>query len=231
MAGAKTLRVEADAWTRLQESARGGSDDGLAGILAEHLIAPVKALLVTTQGDRGVRTRLTMVRGELVLVTQRMALVDGETRIEPGAQITFSDPEALWPALARTLPDMSVLRAPADAVANEPDRRLTDLTPEGVAELLGREEANLQVSVEAYREGGVPAVQWGRLWSVVDGRLIDVRTRDGEVRLVERPAGSVAKELRWALVGAVDATTRVDERGGGRPRGSGDGVDGSEAGA
>jgi hypothetical protein len=36
--------------------------------------------------------------------------------------------------------------------------------------------------------------------------LIDVRTTAGELRLVERPAGSVAKELLWALTGAIDLT-------------------------
>jgi hypothetical protein len=51
-------------------------------------------------------------------------------------------------------------------------------------------------------------VVWARQWSVTDGRLLDVRTHeDGSMKLAERPPGSVAAELRWAMLGAIDATS------------------------
>ncbi|RPF20664.1 hypothetical protein [Myceligenerans xiligouense] len=208
MPGSRTLQVETEEWQQLQRAARAGATDGVAGILADHLDAPVRALLVTTAGDRGVRSRLTMVGGQTVIVAQRIASVEGELRVEPGARITFTDPEDLWSSLARTLPDTDLLRAPAAAAVDD-DQPLS-LPFEEARKLLGREECNLRVQVEAWRGGDRPIMVWGRLWSVTDDRLLDVRTDDGELRLVERPAGSVAKEVRWALVGAVDATTPAE---------------------
>ena len=77
------------------------------------------------------------------------------------------------------------------------------------AAVLDDEEANLQVVVEAWPTPDRPTTIWARLWSVVDGKLLDVRRRDGVVTPVERPAGSVAAELQWALVGAIDAVREV----------------------
>jgi hypothetical protein len=83
------------------------------------------------------------------------------------------------------------------------------------APVLSDEDANLQVIVEAWPTPEWPApgaptperptTIWVRLWSVVDSKLLDIRRRDGEITPVERPAGSVAAELQWALVGAIDA--------------------------
>ncbi|MBE1875561.1 hypothetical protein [Myceligenerans pegani] len=211
MPGSRTLRVETEEWRRLQRAARAGATDSVAGIFADHLDAPVRALLVTTAGERGVWSRLTMVGGQSVIVAQRIASVEGEIRAEPGAQITFTGPDELWRSLARTLPDKELLRAPASA-AVEGDRPLA-LGVDDAQRLLGREECNLCVQVEAWCGGDVPVMVWGRLWSVVEDQLIDVRADGDELRLVERPAGSVAKELRWALTGAVDATTRQEAAG------------------
>lgn len=227
MADSRTLRVETSEWQRLRRAARAGAEDGVAGVLADHLAAPVKAQFVTTAGDRGTRSRLTMIGGQAVLVTQRIASVGTDTVTEPGAQITFTGPDALWTAIARTLPDTPLLRAPATA-AGTGDHTL-DLTPEAALRLLDRETYALRVRVEAWaspaapssedadpipdpgpEERRTPLILWNRLWSVVDDRLIDVRTDDGDPLLVERPAGSVEKELRWALTGALDATYRQE---------------------
>jgi hypothetical protein len=74
---------------------------------------------------------------------------------------------------------------------------------------LADEDANLQVIVEAWPTPDRPTTVWGRLWSVVDGKLLDIRRRDGEITPMERPAGSVVAELQWALVGAIDAVSEV----------------------
>lgn len=204
MPGSRTLRVETEEWQQLQRAARAGATDGVAGILADHLDAPVRAVLVATSGDRGVRSRLTMVGGQAVIAAQRIALVEGEIRAEPGAQFTFAGPDELWRSLARTLPETELLRAPASAAVGD-DQPLA-LAFEDAQKLLGREECNLRVQVEAWRGGDIPVMVWGRLWSVAGDRLIDVRADGDELRLVARPAGSVAKELRWALTGAISAT-------------------------
>lgn len=213
MTGSRTLRADARAWERLQEEARAGAPEGVAGILADHLSARVRASLVVASGDKSVRLRLTMVGEQIVLVARRMVRVPGpdgeETRIEPGAQVTFTGPDELWPSIAQTFPETPLLRTPAPQTPNVPDQRL-DLSPDEMTALLEAETANLRVQVEAWpepsgdRDGAdQPDRVWARSWSVVRERLLDVRSEDGRPVLVERPAGSVAVELRWALVGAV----------------------------
>ncbi|MBE1874233.1 hypothetical protein [Myceligenerans pegani] len=191
--GSETLQVETEEWRRLVRAARAGATDGVAGILADHLDAPVRALLVTTAGGRGVRSRLTLVGGRAVTVTQRIESVEGGTRVEPGVRITVSDGDELWRSLAATLPDSE----PPSTQADDADH------------LLGPEESNLRVRVDAWRGSDRPVMVWDRLWSVVDDRLMDVRTDGDELRLLERPAGSAAEELRSALTEALDAASRA----------------------
>ena len=83
---------------------------------------------------------------------------------------------------------------------------MTGLPPAARA-VVQDEEATLAVVVEAWPTPSAPRVVWSRWWSVAGGRLLDVQLRDDGVRLVEREPGAVAAELRWALVGALDATT------------------------
>ncbi|WP_344100940.1 hypothetical protein [Myceligenerans crystallogenes] len=153
------------------------------------------------------RTEFFLLGERAVLVSRRLAKIEGSIRIEPGAQVTFSLVDDLWPGVARTLPDVPQLRAPASEAAGTPDRELDLPEPDREA-LLARETFALQVTVEAWPDSDAetPKVLWARHWSVADDRLLDVRAGEGTVKLVERPAGSVAAELRWALVGAMDAT-------------------------
>lgn len=212
MSGSRTVQVGADRWQELQRRVRARGSDGMAdgaaddvaGVLAQHLDAPVRALLVTTAGGHGVRTRLTLTGGRAVLVAQRLAVAAGTTRVEPGAQITFTGTDDLWGTVARTLPEREALRAPASAVVGE--ARHLRLPRDEAERLLEREACNVRVQVEAWRGGRHPVVVWGRLWSLTGDRLVDVRVDDGDLDLVERPAGSLAKELRWALTGALSAT-------------------------
>jgi hypothetical protein len=99
-----------------------------------------------------------------------------------------------------------LLRAPASAVAGRPDRVL-ELAQDEALELVSREDYALQVRVEAWKGGEAPLVTWARQWSVIGERLVDVRQEGQRIKLVERPAGTVAAELRWAIVGAIDTTT------------------------
>lgn len=204
MTGSKTLRIDGPAWSRLQASKPG--KDALAAILAEHRAAPVRAFMTTVGRDRGVRTQVTVLGGQVVVVARRLARDGGETRIEPGAQVTFSTVDAMWPVIARTLPDVPQLRAPSSAASGIPEREL-GLPREEVTQLLEREEFGLQVRVEAWRQSDAPAVTWVKQWSVTDGMLLDARLRGAAWALTERPVGSVATELRWAIIGAIDTTT------------------------
>lgn len=226
----RILELDAKQWSAVRaEALKGGGVTAVGTALAEHLGAPVRATLVSTSGSTGTVTRLTMVGDRVLLVMQVIAERAGETRLAAGAELRFVTADELWPALAPALPPFEALRAPASAVPPGRQGAPTSSNPAGdraeLVRLLDDEQANLQVTVEAWRDGEAPVKVWPRLWSVVDGKLLDVRTDDGEPAPVERPAGSVAAELQWALVGATDAATR--ETGG--P--SGAGASGAGAGA
>ncbi|WP_369374811.1 hypothetical protein AB1046_09905 [Promicromonospora sp. Populi] len=209
MAG-RILELDAKQWAAVTAEARdGGGATAVGTALAEHLGAPVRASLISTSGSSGTVTRLTMVGERVLLVIQVIAERDGETFLAPGAELRFATVDELWPALTPALPPFEALRAPASSVpalGTPPAAGSTSDRAE-LIRLLDDEQANLQVTVEAWRDSDAPSVVWPRLWSVVDGKLLDIRTDDGEIAPVVRPAGSVAAELRWALVGAVDATT------------------------
>lgn len=211
MAG-RILELDAKQWAAVTAEARdGGGTTAVGTALAEHLGAPVRATLIATSGSSGTVTRLTLIGDHALLVIQVIAERDGETFLAPGAELRFATADQLWPALTAALPPFEALRAPASAVPGPAQGSTPSTGPvvdrAELVRLLDDEEANLQVSVEAWGDSDAPEVVWPRLWSVVDGRLLDVRTDDGAVAPVERPAGSVAAELQWALVGAVDATT------------------------
>lgn len=223
----RILELDAKQWSAVRaEALKGGGVTAVGTALAEHLGAPVRATLVSTSGSTGTVTRLTMVGDQVLLVMQVIAERGGETRLAAGAELRFVTADELWAALAPALPPFEALRAPASAVPGAQGAPASSNPAADRAELvrlLDDEQANLQVTVEAWREGEAPVKVWPRLWSVVDGKLLDVRTDDGAPAPVERPAGSVAAELQWALVGATDAAT--GETGG--PSG----VSGSGAGA
>lgn len=208
----RILELDAKQWSAVRaEALKGGGVTAVGTALAEHLGAPVRATLVSTSGSAGTVTRLTMVGDRVLLVMQVIAERGGETRLAAGAELRFVTADELWPALAPALPPFEALRAPASAVPGAQGAPTSSNPAADRAELvrlLDDEQANLQVTVEAWREGEAPVKVWPRLWSVVDGKLLDVRMDDGVVAPVERPAGSVAAELQWALVGAVDAAAQ-----------------------
>jgi hypothetical protein len=230
MAAGRVLRLDAEQWAEVQRQAReGGGGTAVGTALAQHQEAPVRATLVATSGSRGSAARLTLVDDRALLVLHAIAERDGETVIAPGAELRFVRPENLWAALQAALPPVDALRAPASATATAaplataaPAAGAPEVpTSEGAtgpgpgvgkvwpAATVDHEGANLQVVVEAWPTPDRPTTVWARLWSVVGGKLLDVRTRDGEIAPVERPAGSVAAELQWALVGAIDAVREV----------------------
>lgn len=224
MAAGRILRLDAEQWATAQEQAReGGGGTAVGTALAQHQKAPVRATLVATSGGRGSAAQLTLVGGRVLLVLQQaIAERDGETVVAPGAELRFVQPENLWAALQAALPPIEALRAPASAVGAASAGAATDGPTSDDASgpgpsagkvwpaaVLDDEAATLQVIVEARSTPERPTTVWARLWSVVDGRLFDVRRRDGEITPVERPAGSVAAELEWALVGAIGAVSEV----------------------
>jgi hypothetical protein len=155
MTDSKTMRIDGPEWARLQKVPLTATNDSPAQILAEHRDAPVRGRLVAVNRDRGVQTDLSMLGGQIVLVTRRLARVEGQQRIEPGAQVTFTTTDGMWQALARTLPDVPQLRAPASATGGMPDQEL-DLSHDAAMALVEREDFALRVLVEAWTGAAAP---------------------------------------------------------------------------
>jgi hypothetical protein len=138
------------------------------------------------------------------------------TGSEDLVEVTLFDEEKLWPALERLLPPLDVVRAPAKAapLSSTPAAVLgaeTDLgsLPEPAAGLVHSEDANVTLSVTAAPEGR-PAHVWAGMWSVKDGNLYSVRTHASgapEITITEVPAGHIAHELIFAVVGGHDSLT------------------------
>jgi hypothetical protein len=202
---AQVIRLNAARWADLRQQAEAEveSSDPVVTAVAAQLEAPVRGTLLATAGGAGAVTWLLTNGAQALLVTEPIARRDGGMVASGEIQLTIVEPGELWTAVAAVLPPLEALRAPAVAGS-----RGTEVpgTPEQLAALLEREEATLQVSIEAWRQAESPSRVWARLWSVVEGRLLDVRTRDGEAHLRERPPGAVAAELEWALAGAFAET-------------------------
>ncbi|MCU6480828.1 hypothetical protein [Arthrobacter sp. A2-55] len=140
------------------------------------------------------------------------------TGSEDLVEVTLFDEDKLWPALRRLLPPLDAVRAPAKAapLGSTPAAVLgadTDLNalPEPADGLVRSEDANVTLSVTAAPEGG-PAHVWAGMWSAKDGHLYSVRTRTAgtpdststEALITEVPAGHIAHELIFAVVGGHD---------------------------
>lgn len=188
---------------------RAGEPDPVVAGVAEHLSAPVRAVFLATSGNDGVLVRFSLVSDRVLVVAQPVRERSGRIGLVGKARLIFAEPTESWEAIAGLLPPLASLRAPAAASAGaESEGEIVPLD----AAMWATEQANLQVRVEAWR-GAEPPVVWGRWWSVVDGRLYDIRRRSGEFAAVERPEGSVAAEFEWALTGAIDACANVDTTG------------------
>jgi hypothetical protein len=187
-----------------------GDPDSVIAGFAQHLAAPVQATLIAVSGVKGVAIRYTVADDRILVVAQPLVGVDGEVRPYGDVQLIFARPSESWATVAQLLPPFDALRAGSITRGRDFEESLLPLSDAR----WGSEEANLQVRVEARPRRPAPAVVWGRWWSVIDGDLFDVRRRDGEMVGVARPAGSVAAEFEWALVGAFDAVRAGESHGG-----------------
>jgi hypothetical protein len=120
----------------------------------------------------------------------------------------------LWSALQAAIPPLHVLRAPANAVGHQsapgdtgrsefqagPD---IDHGAPWPGTTFDDADAVRQIVVEAWLTLDRLARFWSRLWAITDDTLFDVQRRDGTLTRTQRPAGSVAAELQWALAGAM----------------------------
>lgn len=209
----EVMHIDADRWEAVMDAVLNSgtralaSDRHLVELLSDHVDAPVRATLRATAGGSGVLAKITIEGSQALMVAQTIRETsDGGLDIDGNAEIVVTEVAELWSLLAQELPALAVLRAAGTS----------DTAPTGVRLSLSDpvwmdEQANVLVKVEAwpgssFGEGGPsePVRQWVRWWSVLDDRLYDVRFRDGAGVAVQRPAGSLAAEFQWALVGALD---------------------------
>lgn len=208
--------------------ADGELDRAWAAAVGNHLVAPVRAALSATAGDQAGTTRFSLVDDRVLLTQEGARGTAGPAGLDVAevsahVEVVLARVDDLWPALTRYLPPLPQLTAPARPARRASDTPVTvldhgqtermragtgldDLPPAARAVAEG-EEAAVVVVVEAWPTPAAPTVVWTRWWSVASGQLLDVQVDDDGARLVEREPGALAAELRWALAGAVDATS------------------------
>lgn len=194
------------------------------GAVALLLTAPLKVTARATYNGVSTTSVLGVRAGRGLAVHQRHASERAGsgtviTGSEDSMEITLFDEEKLWGATARLLPPLDAVRAPAQAAPLDsvPAKVLgAQAAPAEVAALTEGEEANVTLSVTTAAPG-MPERIWAAMWSVQHGKLLSITTRtqdNPEVRLTEVPAGHIAHELLYAVVGAheaLDGTTRTAE--------------------
>lgn len=173
-------------------------EESLAAVVAEHLSAPVRATMVGAAGGLGMLVRLTQAADGALIVAQPVRDVEGRTVPDGSVQLSYA-PSPSWRELAELLPPVEALRAAAVQGTHSDGCVVVLPDPAG-----GEVEASLHLRVEAWIPGVETPKVWVHAWVVRDGELFDLRHRDGGVVAVQRPAGSVAAELEWAMAGAID---------------------------
>lgn len=190
-------------------------------VLAETAGAAITMTLVSRSGRAGMRSTisLTPTIGLGLTERRRLTVTDSEVAVdavEDAVEMALFDPRAVWPAIQRLLPPSDTVRAEGGSKPLEertvgvlrevPER--SALPPEVLDELAAADvEVDLALTVDNGTDVPFATV---RHWSAPgDGRLHEVRLRDGVAEVVEVPVGTVADEVAWLAVGAFDLRARA----------------------
>lgn len=191
------------------------------GAVALLLTAPIKVTVRATYNGVSTTSVLGLQAGRGLAAHQRHASEqDGQDTVITGSEdsmeITLFDEEKLWGATARLLPPLEVVRAGAAPAPmnSQPTVVIAAGTP--AAGITAVEQANVTVSVVTAIPGMAQRL-WAGMWSVRDGKLLSVTTGtkdQPEVRLTGVPAGHIANEFLFAVVGAHEALTAAGKAAG-----------------
>lgn len=225
-----TDEAAAAAWAELKElglsPAVGEVTRQWMGVVALLLTAPITITARATYNGVSTTSMLGLRAGRGLAAHQRhLSEREGQgtviTGSEDSMEITLFDEEHVWGATARLLPPLDVVRAGAKAAPLDSAPAVVvgagadpATLAEPAAHLINDEDANITLGVVTAAEGQ-PARAWAGMWTVQDGCLYSVTTRSGdapELRLTKVPAGHIANELLFAVVGAHDALALL-ERG------------------
>ncbi|MFQ4147591.1 hypothetical protein AAGW05_02655 [Arthrobacter sp. LAPM80] len=218
-----TEEAAAAGWAELNElgmsPAAGEVARQWAGAVALLLTAPITVTARATYNGVSTTSVLGLRAGRGLACHQRhLSERRGQgtviTGSEDSLEITLFDEENVWGATARLLPPLDVVRAAAHAAPMDAEPAVVlgagtgpATLAEPAASLVNDEDANITLSVVTAAQGH-PNRVWAGMWSVKDDHLYSVATRGGdnpELRLTEVPAGHIANELLFAVVGAHDA--------------------------
>ena len=223
VADAEPLSAEAAAagWAELHELKMsplpGEVTRQWTGAVALLLTAPITITARATYNGVSTTSALGLRAGRGLAVHQRHLSEQGAdgttiTGSEDSMEVTLFTEENVWGAVSRLLPPLDVVRAPAKAAPldGEPSTVLGAGTDSAS---LPPEEANITLSVTATTAELPPRV-WAGMWSVHNEQLHSVTTRTEqipEVRLTPVPAGHIAHELVFAVVGAHEALAAAEK--------------------
>ncbi|MUK03335.1 hypothetical protein GM708_16340 [Vibrio cholerae] len=188
----------------------------LAVVSRPHIVLRLTA---TYNGVSGQST-LGIAGARIVCVHRRRAFEltpDGGIRItgeEPAVEVSLFSTDTFWDGVRRILPPLPQLRAgAADATSVlEAGRRVDEAEALDVAR-----NHTSQVTAELVSTGGTTPAGWAGMWAVHEDQLYSIRTTYLDERaasvVVPVQAGHLARELGFALVGALGATSATATRG------------------
>lgn len=190
-------------------------------LLAEAAQAPVRFEIVSRMGRAGMRTLISLAPGHGLAVTERRRLTVTDTEVvvdavEDAVELAIFDPSLLWPAVKRVLPPSHLLRA--DAAARSRDEQtvavLRDapersaLSDAVLADLAGA-DVEVQLLLQVDHGGGVPLVATRHWLEGEHQQLLEVRLVEDRAEVVQVPTGTVADEVTWLTMGALDIRSRA----------------------
>lgn len=222
--------LEEKAWAQLRELELADSSNALdqqwVGAVAMLMTAPISIDIRATFNDVGTVSTIGLLEGRGIAVHQRQLLEASPsgTKLvfnDDAVEITLFNEENLWRATRRLLPPLDNVRAAsAPAKLNAPkwtiagDGIQTSDLPTEFQGLLGGEDANVTMTVTTLAQDYPPRV-WGGMWAVKNQQLFSIRTtREPSVVAVEVPAGNIAHELIFAVVGSHDALASLAQGNG-----------------
>lgn len=190
-------------------------------VLTEAAAAPIRLEVDSRLGRAGTRTLISLTPRVGLAITERrrLTVTSGEVvvdAVEDAVEIALFDPALTWPVVQRVLPPSPAVRA--DGAVTALDERtvgvLRDLPersalPDPVLTDLAGADVEVGLVLQVDNGTDLPFVTARHWLEGGDGRLREVRLLDDEIRVLEVPRGTIAREVTWLTVGAFDLRSRT----------------------
>ncbi len=178
--------------------------------------------VVSRMGQAGMSSRFSLLGEGGLSVTEkrRLTVTDSEVvvdAVEDAIEVTIFPPTMLWPAVRRVLPPDELVRAepgPDNPLHDEVRAVVTDVPersslPQEVLDQLAAADVEVSLAMQVLigpdpEQGATKTAEAQRHWARSGGDLLEVRIADQAVSVVAVEPGSVASELVWLAVGAME---------------------------